>query len=272
MKRAELVSIGLALVLLISFIASFFLSADSNTKFWALATNIGDERFYIFLAVVAFFFYPTIGILVLATILFNGMINFFIKWYFNIPRPPNPKILETGPSFPSNHAQSSGAFWTVLNFKYRSRYLILLGTIYTVFICYSRLALNVHYPMDVIAGSIIGLLVAMALFSVSSKMRNSVLLYESILLITFTLSLIGYFIYSDTDFARTSFFALGFGIFYPLIKDNQKNLKITAIAFIVWLIVALPLLALNTLSLYIQYLLLGLSAPLVKYVVYRLSK
>ena len=75
-------------------------------------------------------------------------------------------------SFPSNHAANSFVFATVLSYFYdknRISLYILASTI-----AFSRVYVGVHYPMDIIFGSIIGYIISWIILSlwVIIKMRE----------------------------------------------------------------------------------------------------
>jgi membrane-associated phospholipid phosphatase len=68
-----------------------------------------------------------------------------------------------GLSFPSSHAANSFAIGTLISLSYRRRvwlYLTIAGII-----SYSRIAVGVHYPFDVLAGALVGVLCASAVFA-----------------------------------------------------------------------------------------------------------
>lgn len=78
----------------------------------------------------------------------------FLKYVIARPRPP--QLLRSDPSFPSRHSFTS---MFTLNFLYRHfhRFNRILLITYSILIPLSCLYLGVHYPSDVIIGSIIGL-------------------------------------------------------------------------------------------------------------------
>jgi len=75
-------------------------------------------------------------------------------------------------SFPSNHAANSFVFATVLSYFYdRNRiFLYILAST----IAFSRVYVGVHYPMDIVFGSIIGYIISWIILSawVIIKMRE----------------------------------------------------------------------------------------------------
>lgn len=75
----------------------------------------------------------------------------------------------TGYSFPSGHTQAAAAFWGGLSIaaKRPSNRVVFAALIFMV--GFSRLYLGVHYPADVIAGAVIGLLCAALLYLVMIK-------------------------------------------------------------------------------------------------------
>jgi membrane-associated phospholipid phosphatase len=69
-----------------------------------------------------------------------------------------------GLSFPSSHAANSFAIATLISLSFRRRiwlYLTIAGVV-----SYSRIAVGVHYPFDVLAGALVGVLCATVVFAV----------------------------------------------------------------------------------------------------------
>ena len=88
-----------------------------------------------------------------------------LKAITNRDRPPlryaEPKALVSVPhdgSFPSGHAATSFAAATILAFAF-PRLWPLLFTLAAA-IAFSRVYVGVHYPLDVVAGAVLGMLVA----------------------------------------------------------------------------------------------------------------
>jgi undecaprenyl-diphosphatase len=103
-------------------------------------------------------------------ILFASSMAMFVtlmtKSVLKIPRPEHMLIIEDGYRFPSGHATMAGVVMSLgiyyahthIKNKYL-RYVVYVCAVgWYVLVCYSRLYLQVHYLIDVIAGGIIGIL------------------------------------------------------------------------------------------------------------------
>ncbi len=99
------------------------------------------------------------AVLVLATIVIGVIIIAPLKIIVHRPRPyltiheVIPLEIESGTSFPSGHAERAFALASVLSDR---RLIKLTLYVYAFLIAFSRVYIGVHYPLDVIAGSIIG--------------------------------------------------------------------------------------------------------------------
>lgn len=98
-------------------------------------------------------------------ILVSGVTNGVIKNIVRAPRPfqrgvVSPIRVETATSysFPSGHTQGATSFWFGAARLFPNRNVIIIGTIMVMLTALSRLYLGVHWPIDVIAGIIVGIL------------------------------------------------------------------------------------------------------------------
>lgn len=100
------------------------------------------------------------------SVFFAAVISLLLKYSFSYPRPfevENTRALaglSTSPSFPSLHTAIAFAAATNVTFHKRSVGIILLFI--ALVIGLGRILANVHYPMDIFTGVIIG--VSLAVF------------------------------------------------------------------------------------------------------------
>jgi undecaprenyl-diphosphatase len=74
-------------------------------------------------------------------------------------------------SFPSSHAASTAAIVTVLGHGYRR--FALAGAVFAFLMCFSRVHNGMHYPTDVLAGSLLGIgYAALAIYGMAARDRR----------------------------------------------------------------------------------------------------
>lgn len=143
-----------------------------DTVFRAI-TYLGQEHFL--LVLMPFVFWAVDkprGARLVVVFLLSEYLNVALKHAFALERPfvvseqVRAKVVITGYSFPSGHAQGAATIWPSLAHIFQKRWLRVLAVILVVLIAFSRVYLGVHYPQDVIAGVLVGLLVVAVYFRV----------------------------------------------------------------------------------------------------------
>jgi undecaprenyl-diphosphatase len=106
------------------------------------------------------------ALFVAATTGSGEVLNYILKYYFNRARPTVvPNLQNMSPSFPSGHAMESAIVYLTLGAvlmrvaetRLTKIYLIAVAMLLTTMVGISRVYLGVHYPTDVVAGWIVGL-------------------------------------------------------------------------------------------------------------------
>lgn len=77
-----------------------------------------------------------------------------------------------GYSFPSGHTQGCATFWYYIMKKIRKKYIYIIGWIIIILVGVSRLYLRVHWPIDVIGGLILGIVVVWLFQSILDNLKK----------------------------------------------------------------------------------------------------
>lgn len=151
------------------------LSGDSLDTFWVVTTQIYTWiPLFLFMLYLVFKHYNTkqavqITVAVLLTLLFTLLFTELVKEWFARIRPNNEttfntliKILQTPGdySFFSGHASNSFAVSTIfyLVLRHKVKYLKFIF-LWPVLFCLSRIFVGVHYPSDILVGSVTGVFI-----------------------------------------------------------------------------------------------------------------
>ena len=173
----------------------FFNHGFQNPIFDAIMpiiTNFGDF-FFLLAALFIVIIYARfknkeslkrIAIIAFCAVLAGGLIAYSFKYVFLEPRPydvlPDVRLLlnrDHATSFPSGHSAAVWAFVTILllNMKdlAKKHYKIISVclVVYAFVIMFSRLYCGMHYPFDILAGAVIGIVAAL----IVNKFQDNIL-------------------------------------------------------------------------------------------------
>ena len=130
---------------------------------WRLVTLGGDLPFYLAALPIAFHVLgPRFGAGLVASLALSVATVDLLKDALDTPRPPRELWLAEayGPGFPSGHAASAASFWGFIALAKPGLAQLILAIGVPGLVAASRVALNVHYPIDVAGGLALGYCVA----------------------------------------------------------------------------------------------------------------
>lgn len=164
---------GLSLFLCCGYHGGFSRLNDAATGlpswFWQWLTVLGDERVAFALTLFFSLRYPRVFWALILAAVVAALYTHSFKTLFGALRPPG--VLDPdsfnliGPghrksSFPSGHSATAGVFFAVLMCYARSTPLRVLFVLFALLAGLSRVAVGVHWPVDVAAGLMGGALAA----------------------------------------------------------------------------------------------------------------
>lgn len=179
-----------------------------------LITMLGEEL--IIVAVVALLYWGVnkdLGKYLCYSLCVSLCVNDVIKSAVRSPRPIGEEGIRSlrtetagGYSFPSGHTQSAATFWFSLASWCKKRWLFLSAVLVSLLVALSRLYLGVHWPRDVAAGLVLGILLPLLTLFFYRKIKNRLLLYGFTLLPL----LAGLFFTSPSHYCKVLGLYLGF--------------------------------------------------------------
>ncbi len=162
----------------------FFNHTMANPVCDAVFVLITNGRFWILpgvaAALVFLYFKRRAAAVVIALALVTVSIsdpvcNRIVKPQFHRLRPCNPQVhlpgarlllgAKTSDSFPSSHAANMFAQAALFSLLYRRRRACITAFVFASVIAFSRIYVGVHYPLDVAAGAVLGMIVGTAVYS-----------------------------------------------------------------------------------------------------------
>ena len=159
-------------------------------------------------------------------------INAAVKNIVKMPRPIGTKGLislrtqtATGYSFPSGHTQTATTFWTSMITQFKNIWIYIIGILMILGAGISRLYLAVHWPMDVILGWILGIILSILFIKLFDYIDNSKN-YYILVIIMLIFGVCTYFVGGE-DFYKLfglySGFALGYMVEDTYISFSTEN-------------------------------------------------
>ncbi len=155
--------------------------------FFEFFTLFGEE---IVLIIILGFIYwcldkekgETIGLIIFVSLAFNSL----LKWIVMRPRPfmVESEIVNLRPetsggfAFPSGHTQTAATTFFSLHQAFKRRWLLILASVITFFVAFSRMYIGVHYLTDVLAGAGFGVLFAYLGFRYVPKITDKTVIYR----------------------------------------------------------------------------------------------
>ncbi len=141
----------------------------------SILTHIGDGLFLLAVSLVFLFIrLKTALILFLSFVVSAGVVQLLKhtlfshmkRPYYYLQNEPSFRLFDdftyfTENSFPSGHATTSFVLFTVLAFHYQKNHLLqIIFALVAVLIAFTRVYLSQHFMQDIIAGSVIGVLIS----------------------------------------------------------------------------------------------------------------
>lgn len=134
-----------------------------------LITMLGEQ--YFFILIISFLYWNISkreGFKLASAFVYSTVINSILKIAIHSPRPfekldyISGKRVETatGYSFPSGHTQGSTTFFITFAQIIRRRWFTIIAIILLLLVGLSRVYLGVHWPVDVIGGLVLGVIIS----------------------------------------------------------------------------------------------------------------
>ena len=203
----------------------FNLRTPFLNTFFDLVSLAGYPTFLILFISFGYYYWSPEKFSRIAMLLFiSGLINGFLKDYFQDPRPAMEFMLDPriGDSYgwPSGHAQIAVTLWGLIAIEFKEKWLSYLCLLIIALISFSRMYLGVHDFGDVFAGLIIGAIVLGLWFLASFNKIYEIFSKKVWVLLILLSHFIYYFIYPSHINHEPSAWFLGLMMGWYLFTSN----------------------------------------------------
>lgn len=141
-------------------------------------TYLGGEEFYLFLLPLLFWCVDfRVGARIAVLFLLSSFLNVGLKDAFKQPRPfdlePSVGLSKVeGYGLPSYHSQSAVVVWGSLGAWVSKTWLWVVAVVLILLVSFSRVYLGVHFPTDVLAGWVIGIVLVISYLVLQSRVEK----------------------------------------------------------------------------------------------------
>tara|TARA_B100001250_G_scaffold370245_2_gene354284 strand:+ start:2449 stop:3228 length:780 start_codon:yes stop_codon:yes gene_type:complete len=210
-----------------------YLSSFIPNTFWILVTEFGNA--YILLGVLSFLFikHPVLVTRIFVALLISTIIVRFSKEMFAAIRPPGVLPLDTfnlvgsaitENSFPSGHATTISAFICCFTLSdYIPRRFNFFPLLFLAITCVSRVAIGVHWPIDILIGFYIGFLsayISIIYIPISHYLSKNILI-NILMICIFTFALLGLITGRGAYYLESSYMFIILGYLFIMIITCQ---------------------------------------------------
>jgi len=150
---------GITLVLLLQSLGEGFITVMKGFTF------LGNEEFYLLIFPALYWCIDsTLGLRTGIMLMTSGILNSYVKWIIHLPRPfwYSSKVTayasETSFGAPSGHSQNAVAVWGLIASSISKPWAWIAAILLMFFIGLSRMALGMHFHLDVVTGWLLGIL------------------------------------------------------------------------------------------------------------------
>ena len=226
-------------ILMIYYIQELVMKYPFLIDFFTLFTYFGEAEICSFIVMFLYMTYDkNLGRLVTLSITCNAIFNAYIKNIFHRARPymvddkikcfkiVNEKydindVSKQGYSFPSGHCVNITSIINSIYLYTHNKKVLITGSFLIFFVALSRVALGVHYPTDVLIGTLLGIVCTVILTYLFDKVEK-----KKLYLYLLIFNIIGLFFCDSHDYFSTLGLYIGF-ILGDLFNDKYNDFKLT---------------------------------------------